>query len=204
VFDNWERAFKETDEVIKLLPSEVSGCTFTIFHITKDIVECANAGDSTAGLGSFTLNSNEFKTMTTDHKPEDEEERKRVEDSGGSVQMGRVMPLGLAVSRALGDFEIKKYGVIYNPSINRVALEKPSQHNFAFIGSDGVWDELEKEDILKNFTSAQNDVKVFKDAHTMTMHSARAAYMETCADCGHYCDDCTLIVIDLNNYFLSE
>jgi serine/threonine protein phosphatase PrpC len=48
--------------------------------------------------------------MSTDHKPDDPEERKRIYNANGFVEDGRVNGM-LALSRALGDFEYKN-----NPS----------------------------------------------------------------------------------------
>ena len=44
--------------------------------------------------------------MSFDHKPDNEEEKKRVEAAGGYVGNGRVNG-NLSLSRALGDFDYK-------------------------------------------------------------------------------------------------
>ena len=46
------------------------------------------------------------KPLSIDQKPEFEEERKRIEQAGGTVTFGRVDG-DLSVSRALGDFDLK-------------------------------------------------------------------------------------------------
>ena len=54
--------------------------------ITKDKIYVANAGDSRAVLSE----NKEAIPMSFDHKPENEEEKKRIEDAGGYVHMNRV------------------------------------------------------------------------------------------------------------------
>ena len=61
-----------------------------------------NIGDSRSVLCS----SNQVKFATLDHKPTNADERARIEAAGGHVTQGRVNGQ-LAVSRALGDFELK-------------------------------------------------------------------------------------------------
>ena len=52
--------------------------------------------------------------LTTDHSPALLEERKRVEQSGGTVEDTRVMGR-LGVSRSFGDARLKGVGVISQP-----------------------------------------------------------------------------------------
>ena len=67
-----------------------------------DTLYASNAGDSrtVSSVGGRAL------CLTTDHKPGDERERKRIEDAGGFVEFNRVNG-NLALSRALGDFAFK-------------------------------------------------------------------------------------------------
>ena len=61
------------------------------------------------------------KDLSTDHKPDDPSELKRIEKSGNFVEQGRINGR-LALSRALGDFEYK----------NNTALPKNKQAVTAF------------------------------------------------------------------------
>lgn len=58
---------------------------------------------------------------------------------GGSIVEGRVAG-GLAITRALGDFTYKKFGVIATPHVTRHVLGP--QDNHLVIASDGIWDTV--------------------------------------------------------------
>lgn len=63
----------------------------------------ANAGDSRSCLGK---KYEGLLQMSFDHKPENEEEKQRVEKAGGFVTENRVNG-NLNLSRAIGDLEYK-------------------------------------------------------------------------------------------------
>ena len=68
----------------------------------------ANCGDARAVLCKDML-ANEgpaSERLSIDHKPGDQAERARIEEAGGAVINQRVLGV-LAVSRALGDHELK-------------------------------------------------------------------------------------------------
>jgi serine/threonine protein phosphatase PrpC len=116
-----------------------SGTTSVVVMITPDSIVCANAGDSRAVFArrpeallinnsssdndSLKLNDSTDSGLATtvgkaiplsfDHKPDDEEEEKRVRNAGGYVTGGRVEG-DLAVSRGLGDFRFKQMSIVLN------------------------------------------------------------------------------------------
>ncbi|CBZ56324.1 putative protein phosphatase 2C [Neospora caninum Liverpool] len=79
-----------------------------------------NVGDSRAML----LGGNDYYEMTKDHKPDDPEEKSRIERAGGFVtdetarSVARVNGL-LAVSRSFGDFLLKEPGSGDTPVISK-------------------------------------------------------------------------------------
>ena len=81
-----------------------AGCTANVVLITATEVYCANAGDSRAYLHT---KSGETKALSTDHKPDVETERQRINNAGGYVSEGRVND-NLNLTRAIGDLEYKK------------------------------------------------------------------------------------------------
>jgi len=103
---------------------------------------CANVGDS----NGFLINKNYIKLITKGHKCEDPSEVKRIKDQGGIVFQGRIFGK-LILTRTLGDKEMKKYGVVPIPDF---FCKKISNDDlFVIIGSDGVWDIIEENEIYK-------------------------------------------------------
>ena len=70
--------------------------------LTKTEIYVANAGDTRCVLAS----KGKSKDLSTDHKPDLPDEKRRVQRAGGFVEEGRVNGI-IAVSRAIGDWEYK-------------------------------------------------------------------------------------------------
>lgn len=99
--------------------------------------------------------------LTRDQKPEDPEELQRIIKAGGRVQrltdnMGNkigpyrvwkqnVNSPGLAMSRSIGDMVAKDIGVISEPVCS--TYSRNGGDLFIVIGSDGVWDAMDNEDV---------------------------------------------------------
>lgn len=97
------------DTALQLLEEEGdSGTTVCIVMLTPGHVVCANAGDSRAVLSRL---GNKAVPLSFDHKPDDDEEERRIRAAGGFVAGGRVQG-DLAVSRGLGDFRFKNMDVV--------------------------------------------------------------------------------------------
>lgn len=77
--------------------------------ITPDKIFCANAGDSRAVLARSSTplgQPMQAVALSIDHKPENLDERRRIEACGGFVEDNRVNG-SLNLSRSLGDFTYK-------------------------------------------------------------------------------------------------
>jgi protein phosphatase 2C family protein 2/3 len=98
---------------------DLAGTTAICVVIKDDKLYCGNVGDSRA---IASINGN-VETLSTDHKPNNDEERKRITAAGGWVEFNRVNGKkfsfefffnkifnkgNLALSRALGDFIFKR------------------------------------------------------------------------------------------------
>lgn len=136
-------------------PGEASGSTCTTVAIvkTEDEIEviCANVGDSRIVLRHA---SGKVEPLSFDHKPNNKEEKLRIQNCGGFVEYGRVNG-SLALSRAFGDVGYKKntnlpqekQAVIALPDIKRVKFNLPEVDDFQFIivACDGIWDVMTNE-----------------------------------------------------------
>lgn len=77
--------------------------------------------------------------LSDDHKPNRESERKRIEGEGGVVIWAGTWRVGgvLAVSRAFGDRQLKKF-VIATPDVRYEAVAEGEET--IILASDGLWD----------------------------------------------------------------
>jgi len=135
-----------TEESLK---DEMSGSTATTVLIKGNTLYASNAGDSrtVSSVGGRAL------CLTTDHKPGDERERKRIEDAGGFVEFNRVNG-NLALSRALGDFAFKDNDDL--PAEDQVVSGCPEvtvetiddDWEFILLACDGIWDVLSNQEVV--------------------------------------------------------
>ena len=101
--------------------------------------------------------------LTFKHKPNDPDERKRIEEAGGHVVFGRVLG-SLAVSRAFGDSEFKvprnrqKTHFVSNDPFLKVVDIDPNVP-FMVIACDGLWDKVTYQDAV-NFIAQRHKAKV--------------------------------------------
>jgi len=122
-----------------------SGCTATVVMITPTFIICANAGDSRAVMSQ----GRTVIELSHDHKPENPEEKQRIEQNGGVVQNNRVNGM-LAVSRAFGDFDLKLYD---NPLVSVLPdfvthIRDHHQDEMIIIACDGLWDVFSNEEAI--------------------------------------------------------
>mmetsp|Transcript_19510 Transcript_19510/g.42153 ORF Transcript_19510/g.42153 Transcript_19510/m.42153 type:complete len:187 (-) Transcript_19510:85-645(-) len=97
----------------------------------------AHAGDSHGVL----CRSGRAVALTTDHKPNDPDEKNRIVQAGGFVIVGRVNG-ELAVSRALGDWAFKRTpGREHVSAIPDVKVDPITEADeFVILACDGLWD----------------------------------------------------------------
>ena len=135
-------------------PHDTSGSTAVCCLITPGHILCANAGDSRAvmavGIDKST-DGNDFVALSEDHKPDNPDERDRIERAGGTVSMKRVDG-DLAVSRAFGDYKFKLRDDL-GPEEQRVTAlpdvvirQRKSTDEWLLLACDGVWDVMSSGD----------------------------------------------------------
>jgi serine/threonine protein phosphatase PrpC len=151
-----------------------SGCTCVLVFIIGKKIICSNVGDSRAILVKKKVSLNkgdlndikyDYIQLSYDHKPENKEERERIEKSGGEVAQeyfiekqdepagpfrvwnkGCDYP-GIAISRSLGDKIAELIGVISEPDILEFDIDDNCK--YIIMGSDGLFDYLSNDDIMK-------------------------------------------------------
>ena len=157
VKENLISLFKKIDNKIKESNFFNVGATACIIYITKEngqkCLYSANIGDTRSVL----LSLNEYRRLSYDHRASDNNENKRIIDSGGIVFAGRVYGT-LMLSRSFGDWELKPYGVSNEPHVTRINIT--DNDKYVIVASDGIWDVLEDIDVF-NMSKNMNNAKDF-------------------------------------------
>jgi serine/threonine protein phosphatase PrpC len=172
--------FHKVDEEIKLMPeSEYMGSTAVVVLICKEkdqklslvsqpqphssavsvpsrsVIYCANVGDSRCVL----ISNFGVKRLSYDHKASDRREIDRVNNTGGMIFNGRVFGQ-LIITRAFGDSSLKKYGVSASPHICKNYIN--DKDKYLVLASDGVWDVIEDDELLRLSQSVTNSDELTK------------------------------------------
>ncbi|GMH07957.1 hypothetical protein Nepgr_009797 [Nepenthes gracilis] len=147
-------AYNRTDtEFLKLDNSQNrdAGSTASTAILVGDRLLVANVGDSRAVI----CRGGEAIAVSRDHKPDQSDERQRIEDAGGFVMWAGTWRVGgvLAVSRAFGDKLLKQY-VVADPEIQEEKVDGSLE--FLILASDGLWDAVSNEDAVAMIKSEQD------------------------------------------------
>ncbi|KAF2297056.1 hypothetical protein GH714_016177 [Hevea brasiliensis] len=126
-------------------------------------------------------------TLTVDHRLSREDEKLRIENSGGFVHcrngIWRVQG-SLAISRAIGDLHLKDW-VISDPEIKCLPLT--SDCEFLIMASDGLWDKVNEQEAVDVVLRDGNSVESCKKLVDMSFGRGNM-------------DDITVMVINLHNF----
>lgn len=141
-----EDGFVRTDSVYTTLDERQrndDGCTATAALIIKDKLYVAHVGDSRAVLSE----NKKAVVLTEDHKPNRVDERKRIEDVGGTVIHAGTWRVGgvLAVSRSFGNRLLKRF-IVAHPEIRQDRLHVKS--DCLIVASDGLWDVFTNQEAV--------------------------------------------------------
>ncbi|XP_028301435.1 protein phosphatase Mn(2+)-dependent 1K [Gouania willdenowi] len=139
------KAFLEVDKALAKhlhfypnVPGINAGTTATV-ALLRDGIELVvgSVGDSRAML----CRKGKALKLTVDHTPERKDEKERIKKSGGFItwnSLGQPNVNGrLAMTRSIGDFDLKKMGVIAEPETKRVLLHHVHD-SFLALTTDGV------------------------------------------------------------------
>lgn len=167
----FEEAFTACQELLATggagIEASMSGttCTMVYHDMARDRLTIAHVGDSRAVLGIKSKDSIKSKELTKDHKPNDPEERKRIESANPP---GRVvfdgyynhrvfaqegMYPGLNMSRAIGDVVgHKEAGLSAFPDVKELDLSNLRQADgglILLVCTDGVWEFMSNDEAVQ-------------------------------------------------------
>ena len=203
--------YKEVDELLSSIEvhfdSNFSGSTcIIIFQIGNNIIS-SNVGDSRALL---IKENKEIIELSHDQKPDNENEKKRIEEMGGIVSQcndlyddgkeggpfriwmkGCDYP-GIAMSRSIGDKIAHSIGVINEPEIIEFNLDELSK--FIILGSDGVFQHLNNNEI--NDIIFEEKEKIGEIICKKIINKAINKFIENDE---YVVDDITISFISINN-----
>ena len=206
-----EQSKNETNPQMKLLESLIlkknpeaddifmkTGCTACVMTIdeTNKKIYFANAGDSRVVY----CKNGKAEAGSTDHKPELESEKNRINKADGWISNGRVKG-NLNLTRGFGDLEYKQNKnlkpeeqmITADPDIKIIDYSKDI--DFVIIGCDGIWDCLSNQeacDFVQKRLKDTPDIKISKIIEEMLDQIvAKDLHNET----GLGCDNMTCIVI---------
>eukprot|EP00923_Selenidium_pygospionis_P014000 GHVN01024111.1.p1 GENE.GHVN01024111.1~~GHVN01024111.1.p1 ORF type:complete len:220 (-),score=30.33 GHVN01024111.1:114-773(-) len=207
----------------KNFDANFSGCTALIALKIQDDILISYVGDSKLVAYRYeemTKKVTIFQTL--EHCPSRQSERHRICLTGASVHrmdtLGvirptfRILPHGIAMSRAFGDFAAHNFGVICQPEHAHVHLmplptaarekdDTPSKLSYRWLlvlASDGLWDSYDENAVLSMLKPIWVKKHVFKSAH---LKSSVGGLVDTIAKtaqdtryaCEQYSDDTTII-----------
>lgn len=133
-----------------------SGTTATVALLRNSVqLTIGHVGDSRALMHR----KGEVTVLTKDHDPEDRVERDRVLKERGTIiwtSLGRALVNGrLAMTRSLGDMDLKAYGVSATPDTSTMAI-KHGKDSFLALISDGISYVMSNHEIGNFIATCEN------------------------------------------------
>jgi serine/threonine protein phosphatase PrpC len=103
--------------------------------------------------------------ISYDHHTSDDAEVKRLEDMGTEfycVGDNELRVEGMInVTRTLGDYQLKPYGVTYEPYVTRREITENTP--YIIVASDGLWDKVKSDTAYEIVTEAENTGEAAKN-----------------------------------------
>jgi len=146
-------------------PDRFSGSTIVFALIERPLkrnetykIQIGWVGDSRA----FAIKKGILKELTIDHKPNNAEEKRRIELAGGSVSLDDRVDGELAMSRAFGDWNLKESDqskieyernkVICVPEYQSIELE---EGDCLLLSCDGLTEQMENKEVCDELLELQ-------------------------------------------------
>ncbi|KAL0743341.1 hypothetical protein Bca4012_084854 [Brassica carinata] len=143
-FGIWKQACLKTFSAIDLdlkihpsIDSYCSGCTALTAVLQGDHLVVANAGDSRAVIATTSDDGIGLVPMERFYKL----------GINNWVGMPNGKSLGLAVSRAFGDYCLKDFGLVSEPEVTYRKITSKDQ--FLILATDGVWDVMTNDEAVE-------------------------------------------------------
>ena len=193
----------------------VSGTTAVAALICDSALYVANVGDSRA-IAFSKLQG--IVSLSSDHKPQREDERARIEDTGAAIlseveirgcgdpdkeyvckeaDNGNIV-YGVLFSRSIGDEDAhENLGISSEAEIFEFNSVQGNDTGYVVIASDGVWDKLENEQVADIIT---NEACPMKAANNIVDESAKGWDV----DPSGRRDDITCLVLEFSNMIITE
>ncbi|KAL6990018.1 protein-serine,threonine phosphatase [Sarracenia purpurea var. burkii] len=173
-FDIWKQSYLKTFSVIDQdleqhpgIDCFHSGTTALTILRQGDLIVIANVGDSRAVLATISDDGSLVPVqLTIDLKPNLPKEIERIKQSKGRISSSHDEPgvyrvwlpneetlrgPGLAISRALGDYYIKGFGLISEPEVTKRKVT--CRDRFIILATDGIWDVLSNQEAVEIVSS---------------------------------------------------
>jgi len=189
-----EKGFAKVDSEYCNLASKLDlddGSTATVLLLRGTEYFLASTGDSRAVMVDCNGDS---IPLSYDHKPDRRDERKRVIKAGGQIAYDddngtyRVLNEevgGLAVTRAIGDYNFKPY-VTGEPEVSSGILS--NSISYICMASDGLWDDVSNEEAGKVLLEQSKNIQ------KSTEHLVEIAYSRGSED------NITVVTVDIGKY----
>lgn len=214
--DEWimqqlKNTFVEMEQEVPTEYSLTGGCTGSVTLRLGHRLFFANAGDSRTILGDYRGPDNvDIPFMTRKDKANLPDERARIEGLGGKIHipprnpnLSRVVvfskaanppePIGLAMSRSIGDLEWSAVGVTPEPLVDVVDLSN-LKRPFLVAASDGLWDLRRPQFFAKQFgASFYGD----EDGEQPLVRSVETIRLVSPQNTEWYRDDISVVIVKL-------
>ena len=132
-----------------------TGSTATVILIDNNNLYCANVGDSQC----YYISKEKIIKLTKIHNCNDLKEVERIKKKNGIIFQNRIFGC-INLTRTIGDIEFKEYGVTCIPDISKEILSE-NNSKYIILGSDGVWDVIDENDIINIEKKYGNNCKDF-------------------------------------------
>jgi len=179
-------SFLEANEIV-CEKNSVDGTTASLVYlptIDSQFLFVGNVGDSRVVL----CRDGKPITLTFDHRPTDNDERRRVRDAGKSIVNNRISAC-LAVTRSIGDKTFHP-GIISDPHTSAIRL--CDKDEFLIIACDGIFDFVSEEEAIKEIREETNPILASTKLRDYAYHKKGSN------------DNISVIIVRFKNHFKEQ